>query len=531
MVKPLLFRSQSLYFFGLILLVSSLPLSLFLTSLSQFILAGSFLLEGNFMEKLKRFFHNKTAIIIAGIWFMHVIGLLYTSDLAEGFKDIRIKLPLLIFPVIVAGNEPLSRKQFNWLMAFFIGAVFGGTIVSMAVLTGIIHHPVHDIRDIFIFHISHIRFALFTCIAVFSLFYFLFSGNLQSSVFEKVVMTGMAAWFIVFLLIMESVTGLSILIITATALLLYTATKKKKIFFRGTIFLVALLIPASMLFVVKKYLKEFRVNHSVAINMQELTAKGNRYSFDTSTTQRENGYPIWVYVCEDELRQEWNKRSKFLYDSLDWRGQHLKYTLIRFLASKGFRKDGDGVMKLTDKEVHSIEGGIANVNYQDMTSMKARLMQVLWEYDQFMEGGNPSGHSVTQRVEFWKAAIGIIREHPVVGVGTGDMPEAFRREYEKTKSPLIPEWRMRAHNQFLAIAVAFGFIGLAYFIFAMIYPLLNNKKLYDFFYFTFWLIVFLSMFTEDTLETQPGATFFAFFSALFLFGRKNLSGRESNMSD
>src|SRR6185369_9500552 len=128
----------------------------------------------------------------------------YTNDMAEGFKDIRIKLPLLIFPVIIAGSEPLSKKQFNWVMAFFIGAVFAGTIVSMAVLTGIIHHPVHDIRDIFIFHISHIRFALFICIAVFSLFYYLFSGHFKASAFEKAVMGGMAAWFIAFLLIMES---------------------------------------------------------------------------------------------------------------------------------------------------------------------------------------------------------------------------------------------------------------------------------------------------------------------------------------
>lgn len=527
MVKPLLFRSGYLYFFGLILLVSSLPLSLFLTSLSQFILAGAFFLEGNFIEKFKRFFRNRTAMIIAGIWMMHVIGLLYTSDVAEGFKDLRIKLPLLIFPVVIAGSEPLTKKQFNWIIAFFIGAVFAGTIVSMAVLTGIIHHPVHDIRDIFIFHISHIRFALFTCIAVFSLCYLLFSGNFQSSVFEKVVMSAMAAWLIVFLLIMESVTGLSILILTATLLLLYSALKKKKIFFRVSLLLLALLIPASVVFVLKKYLDEFHVTHSVAINTQTLTSKGNRYSFDTLNTQMENGFPIWVYVCEDELRTEWDKRSKFSYDSLDWRGQHLKYTLIRFLASKGFRKDGDAVLKLSDKEVHSIQGGIANVNYQDITSMKARLMQMLWELDQFMEGGNPSGHSVTQRVEFWKTALGIIREHPLVGVGTGDMPVAYHEQYEKAKSKLSPAWRMRAHNQFLAITVAFGFIGLAYFLFALFYPLLHKKKYLDYFYFIFWLIVFLSMFTEDTLETQPGATFFAFFSALFLFGREDAIKKDS----
>lgn len=519
MIKPVLFRSKSIYLFGLILLVSSLPLSLFLTSFAQIILAVSFFTEGTFIEKFKRFFRNKPAMIIAGIWIMHVTGLLYTTDITEGLKDVRIKAPLLILPVIISGSEPLTRKQFNWVMAFFIGAVFAGTMVSMAVLTGIIRHPVLDIRDIFIFHISHIRFALFTCVAVFSLFYFLFSGENNLTVFNKILIAMLAGWFIVFLVIMESVTGLSIIIFIGTILLLYQAFKKKKIIFRIVLFFLAVLLPASVLYTVNSCVKEFNTSYPVAINIHDTTSRGNNYQFDTSSVQSENGYPVWTYVCEDEMRTEWNNRSKLFYDSLDLRGQQLKYTLIRFLSSKGFRKDADGVSNLSDKEIHSVESGIANVNYQDITSIKARLMQIIWEWDRFTHGGDPSGHSVTQRIEFWKTAGAIILQHPFVGVGTGDMPATYKQQYENMKTKLSPEWRLRAHNQYLAIAVAFGFIGLAYFIFALFYSVLYKKKFLDYFYFTFWLIAILSMFTEDTLETQPGATFFAFFSALFLFAR------------
>jgi hypothetical protein len=39
----------------------------------------------------------------------------------------------------------------------------------------------------------------------------------------------------------------------------------------------------------------------------------------------------------------------------------------------------------------------------------------------------------------------------------------------------------------------------------------------------FFIIIFMSMLTEDTLETQAGATFFAFFNALLLFGRRRHS--------
>src|SRR6185436_12595998 len=220
MIKPLLFRSNHLYYIGLLMLAAGLPVSLFLTSLAQFVLAGAFFIEGNFIEKFRRFFRNKTAMIIAGIWLMHVIGLLYTSDLVEGFKDVRIKLPLLIFPVIIAGSEPLSRRHFNRIIFVFIISVFAGTMVSMAVLTGMIDHPVHDIRDIFIFHISHIRFALLCCMAIFSIFFFLKGYSSSLNVLKKAGLLLVSAWLITFLFIMESVTGIAVLILVSTTILL-----------------------------------------------------------------------------------------------------------------------------------------------------------------------------------------------------------------------------------------------------------------------------------------------------------------------
>jgi hypothetical protein len=43
------------------------------------------------------------------------------------------------------------------------------------------------------------------------------------------------------------------------------------------------------------------------------------------------------------------------------------------------------------------------------------------------------------------------------------------------------------------------------------------KKTVDYLYITFFLIAVVSFLTEDTLETQAGVTFFAFFNSFFLF--------------
>jgi hypothetical protein len=519
MARLLPLRNNYLYLFGLILLASAMPLSMYMMSMAQFILAGAFFLEGNFIEKFRRFFRNTPAIIIVGILLLHVVGMLWTSNTTEGWKDIRVKLPLLTLTVMIAGSAPLTKKQFKLVIGFFIGAIFAGTMVSMAVLTGIIHREINDIRDIFIFHISHIRFALFTCIAIFSLLYFLM--NEKQNVFLRLVIAGLSIWLFLFLFIMESVTGIAISVAVIVFILLKKAMVTKEITAKLILVLIALTIPSTFYLFVKKISNTYYAAKNVPIDESAKTSEGNSYTFNVDEKQRENGYLIWVYVNEEEMRQSWNERSEYKYDSLDQRKQWIKYTLIRFLTSKGFRKDGEAVRNLSQEEVQSIEKGIANVNYQNISSIHSRLLQIVWEYDQFIQGGDASGHSVMQRFEFWKAARGIIKENLIAGVGTGDMPQAYRKQYRIMNTQLDERHRLRAHNQYMAITVAFGLIGLFYFLFALIAPMVMTKRYRDYFYVTFFIIALLSMITEDTLETQAGATFFAFFNALFLFGKNN----------
>lgn len=518
MNKPVFLRHNYLYVFGLIVLVTGLPLSLFLISLSQFILAGSFFLEGNFVEKFKRFFRNKAALLITGIWLMHVVGLLWTTDLAQGWNDIRIKLPILVLTLIIAGNEPLSKKQFQLVLFCFIAAVFAGTLVSIAVLTGVIHREVLDIRDVFIFKISHIRFGLFTCIAILCIYYFVFiSKSIENSLYRIGALL-LALWLFIFLVIVESLTGLSVLLIICTLLFIsYTWKRQTGI---GKMILIAALIacPAVLYYLLNKTYKEKYAPRQVFIDMNAKTALGNDYAFDLKNPEAENGFPAYIYMCEEEMRNEWNKRSSIHYDSLDKKAQPLKYTLIRFLASKGFRKDSAAVASLSNKEIKSIESGIPNVDYQN-PSVKVRLMQILWEVNQSIKGGDPNGHSIMQRVESWKASCRVIKENFLWGVGTGDLPFEVHSQYALMNSKLDKDHYLRAHNQYLAIEVAFGILGLAYFIFAICYPMLFLKQNKNFLYLVFFLTLILSMFTEDTLETQPGATFFAFFNALFLYAQ------------
>ena len=62
-----------------------------------------------------------------------------------------------------------------------------------------------------------------------------------------------------------------------------------------------------------------------------------------------------------------------------------------------------------------------------------------------------------------------------------------------------------------------GVILLICFLFTLVYPFLENKNSHTILYQIFFIIIFFSLFTEDTLETQVGITLYAFFNSFLLF--------------
>jgi len=521
-------NSNYLLFWGLCLLVTGLPVSLFLTSLSQFFIVGSFFLEGSPVEKWKRFLTTKSAVLLAILWLLHVLGLAWTQDLQEGLKDIRIKLPLLILPFVLSGSEPLKPGQFRIILVLFIASVFAGSLVAIAVLKGLLptKAPIYDIREIFNLGVSHIRFALFTCLAAIIAGYLLLEKSQEKTKVKKVFLIILIFWFIAFLFIIESITGISIVLLIGLILLWSIIIQRTSLYVRIIAGVLLVSIPLSLYLILKDFVHTYSPKPPEALRYDLKTKQGNLYFFDTTNTQVENGSRVYAYICEEEMRNEWNKRSEIPFDSLDERKQPIKSTLLRFLASKGSYKDAEGVAQLTEEEVKSVEHGIANVYYQHLSSIKSRMLQILWEYHEYSRGGDPSGHSVTQRLEFWKAAVGIIAAKPLAGVGTGDMRAAYQQEYERMQTKLTPHYRLRAHNQYLAIGVALGLPALLFFIFVLFIPLMKEIREKNFLFLAFWLIAICSMITEDTLETQAGVTFVALFWSLFVFSNPHRKSAE-----
>ncbi len=402
-------------------------------------------------------------------------------------------------------------------MLFFVGAVLAGTFISTYIL---LTRDVDNLRDISIF-ISHIRFSLLISIAIFTLAFFT-TRQAGFSRYMRLAFVFLTGWLLLYLIMSASMTGMVVLL-TATFVMAVHYTRKKKNIYSRIATVVLMLAPVILFVYIMGVVTDVYKVHQVDFSeLDAYSEKGTYYYHDTTKLQTENGHYVWLYIATEEMREAWNQRSELDYDGKDHKGQLLRYTLIRYLTSKGLRKDASGIAQLTDKDIHMVENGEASSHYHERSVFYIRLYKIIWEAQQYFRTGDPSGHSAMQRIEYWKTSMLIIAQNPVIGVGTGDMNIAFQRQYEIMNSPLKPEFRWRSHNQFLSITVGFGIIGLLWLFIALFYPPLKSGRMSDYFYLMFFVIMIVSMLSEDTIETQAGVTIFAFFTSLFLFGKKDI---------
>ena len=491
-----------------------MPTSTAFMTLGQSIIGLNWVLEGNLLVKWKRFTTNKAALVLCSFYVMHLLGLLYTSDFDYGLEDVKKKVPLLILPFLFCTSDAITDKEKRIILFCFIGGVTYDTFLGSYL---VLKHAIVDIHKISP-HVSPIRLALMIVLSVFLIFGYIFSRKWKPVSFALLLW---AIWLLVFLIIMESLTGVVIASLVSVLLLIYYAFKriKQKKAIQGIAILLVLFtgIIGTTFYLINFHRKYFPPPDKVSYAALDRTsAKGNTYIQDT-LKHAENGHLVYIYIAWPELRSSWNKRSHIPFDSADRKGNQVKLTLVRYLASMNLRKDSEGVSKLSPNDVRAIEGGIPNYNFTATSSMEFRIYQAFWEIEDYKLGDNVSGHSITQRLEFWKAALSIIKQHWLIGVGTGNVKSAFAKQYDAMHSTLSPQFRLRSHNQILEIGVGFGIIGIIWLLFSLIYPAIQMRKFYSYAYVIFWLIFVFSMFNEDTLESQAGATFYAFFNSFFLF--------------
>jgi len=503
-----------IYLFLLTGIVACMPLSKYITSLFQIVLIIHWLARGDYRMKWDRLKSRKAIWVLSLFFIIPLIGMIYTADWSYGIHDLKIKIPLLAMPLVIGTSETISRRNLKLILLVFVASVSISSLVSLLIVFEIIPYAYTDVRETSLF-ISHIRLALLVDMSVFILSFYALRRKV--STWERLGIFAWAAYLIVYLVAVKALTGLVVGLLVGFVLCLRWILKLENFMLKWFSIVALLTVPVLVSLYISSQVSGFYTINQDMSNLDKTTVNGNPYWHDTTNLHLENGYYTGLYICEMEMRPAWNRISDYDYDGQDDKGHELRYTLIRYLTSKGLRKDAYGISQLTPDDINLIEQGYANHIYLNRKKFSVRIYELIWEIDVYRKGGNPSGHSVTQRIEYLKTGLRILADQPFTGVGTGDVPSAFENKYQEINTQLDPEWRLRAHNQWLTFAISFGLPGAFILLLAFILPGFLQKKYSHYFFLLFIMVSFLSMFNEDTLETQAGVAFFAFFYPFILF--------------
>lgn len=480
-------------------------------SIAQIVLAVVVVLGGNLKMNYIKLRNDKFVFSFILIYLIHIIGLIYSADLNRAAQDLQIKLPLVLFPMAFLLYYKPDLKLFKFIQIVLLVLL----TLKLFVVLGAYFHNYQTFKlysDKIIWHISHIRLSILVAMLFFI-------------IYTKIVIYKSLNWYdvysviliVIFLLILKSITGYLLFLVITLAFTIYIfkliTRIKYKILFLIIIITAAFFPTYSLVLLYKSFIPKQIPDYK---SLPSVTENNTPYLHDTINFSFENGYHTGLFLCEAELEKQWNSSSKIAYTAFDSKNQGIRYTIIRYLTSKNLTKDSLGFSHLSAKDIKNIENGYTNYRFTGQAGISTRVYELFCELQNYNKGYSTAGHSITQRLEFTKIALQIIKNNPAFGVGTGDVLLAFEQIYKTNNFLPSNKWWLRSHNQLLTFLIAFGIpLGLVsvFLLYAPLLKLINEPHIF----WPFTLLAILIMLNEDTLETQHGVAVFGFFYCFIIW--------------
>jgi O-antigen ligase len=132
---------------------------------------------------------------------------------------------------------------------------------------------------------------------------------------------------------------------------------------------------------------------------------------------------------------------------------------------------------------------------------------------------------VNMRVFHWKASLAVLKDHYLIGVGTGDEQHALDQQYCKFGLNELKDFN--SHNQYLFDMIGTGIAGLCILLCLLIVPLRFYRHSSNHIAMLFMVTITVYCMTECLLVVNKGLMFFSFFYSLLSFcGEKDLIKNE-----
>jgi hypothetical protein len=507
---------EIVFFYLLIVTAGVFPFSEALVSIS----AGLLLFQALVLQSWKHPAVNlqswKSLIFIISIFGVYLTGTIFTKDFSFALYELKKVIFWVVFPLAIFLSPRLSGRKTFLVLSVFILSVTVSSFIFAGKLFLTNYLQIADFRSVSM--VSHIRFSFQVVLAIILVSWLLLNRNTLSFKTPVIILWGTLLWLILFLILLKSLLGIvaffGVLLVTFIIFIVSAKNKKKKVVLA---FLLLLIVGLPSIYIGNVIKDFYRFEEIDPETVEHFTLSGNPYQHNFEEGMRENGHLVSIFICEEELRQEWNKRSEIKYDD-NLNGYILGSTLIRYLTSLGYRKDSVGVSKLTEKDIQLIQEGVTNYKFKNHSfSLYPRIYETVWELDYYNRTGDPNEKSMAQRIEYFKASLLLIKENPLFGIGTGNWAIKYNEVYDRMDTKLNPEKRGPSHNQYLNYMVKFGVFGFAWILFALLYPVLMLKHRYNFVFILFLALYGFANLGDANLESHMGLSLFTFFYSFFLW--------------
>lgn len=487
----------------------------FLASLSCYFIIAHWIFEGNYKHKIKYIFKSKSPLLFIGIFTVFFLWAVFQLPNKKALDDIWVNFPLLIFAISIGTRPRLLHSQFFYLVFFFVISITINTAFEFTYYS--LHKNEYtDVRQMSIF-MSYIRLTLYTIIGIIiSIYYLYYNKTIQLKMYQRAIFYFAVVWLLFIVFYLGSLTGYIVMLTLSVVFAISQSLKQREIRSKIIALLIVFFTISVAVYIVSNEMKYFTHPDAVEFNESDTTLLGNKYTKFNGKGIIENGHWVGAYVCEEELYENWRKFSSIPLWGRDQKNQPLKYTLMRYMTSRNLRKDASGLKQLSENEIRLIESGCTNYRFGSDYNVLHRVYEVIWEFHMYIQFKNPAGHSVTQRIEFFKCGLEVFKQNFVWGTGPAYVQEKMHQQYEKQPIKMPKHLWYKPHNQFLLFGVMYGIIGFSIIMFAFLSFIIIIYRHASMLYVCWIVIIFLSFLNEDMLDSLNGLLFFAFFGCLFL---------------
>jgi len=454
-----------------VFMMLGLACSKILLSLCLLTYAFFFLLFGDYKEFVNRFKENRVWLgLLLFFLFLHVLSCLWSTDLSAAWNGIRVRLSAVAIPLLITTTLPWKKQH---LITLFKGFLMLLTLLMTLNIIRFIYlidqQEMHDIRQLSWFG-SHIRFGILVSLAI-GISWYLFSKRHLHPF-----------WALSFIAL-------------ATAYTVYSQT-----------FSAILSLGVVVVYILMDLCKNFAWKWMLILGCASagiLIAVGIVYDFQTPAP------PCGSFPNVESAARAWQNKSKLNWFGKDGKGQILQRTCERYLCSKGKALKPVEIERLSSRETKDIELGFTDIHSAN-GNIIGRYNELKF---QFQHPTNPNGHTLLQRLIYWKSGFQIIKDNVLFGVGIGDLESSLKEVYKQTI--LKKEYQKRPHNMFLTTWMACGILGVLSLVLCLIHFVYLGVYEKSYLSVIFALILVVTMMLEDSLETQVGSAFFGLFAALF----------------